>query len=260
MNLKSHLDGLSAGSGYFWRGFPLLNLPGIRRYVAIPLIINTSLFALLIYFGAERFDELLDQSIPDWLDWLRWLLWPLFAILSLFVTFFLFSLVGNLIAAPFNSLLAEALHARLAEPTSSQDAGSRDAEWLAFFGDIAKSIVPSLLSELRKLRYLLARAIPLGLLFLIPGVNIIAPFLWLAFSAWMLAIEYADYPMGNHGLSFPEQRKYLGERRTLGFGFGGMVLLATMLPGLNFLVIPTAVAGATLLWVEQYPDARRSDA
>nr|VFK13056.1 MAG: CysZ protein [Candidatus Kentron sp. LPFa]VFK25926.1 MAG: CysZ protein [Candidatus Kentron sp. LPFa] len=252
--MKLHLDDLPTGAGYFWRGFPLLNLPGIRRYVAIPLLINTLLFAFLIYFGAEQFDGLLNRLIPDWLHWLRWLLWPLFAILALFVVFFLFSWVGNLIAAPFNSLLAEAIQARLTGPATSQGAG-----WLAFFGDIARSIVPSLLSELRKLRYLLARAIPLGLLFLIPGINVIAPFLWLAFGAWMLAIEYTDYPMGNHGLSFPEQRKYLGERRPLGFGFGAMVLLATMLPGLNFLVIPTAVAGATLLWVEQYPDAGHSN-
>jgi len=248
--MKSYLDDFSTGFGYFWRGLPLLNQPGIRRYVAIPLLINTVLFATLIYFGAERFDTFLDVLIPDWLDWLRWLLWPLFAILALFVVFFLFSCVGNLVAAPFNSLLAEAIHARLTGSASSQNT-AQDAGWLAFIGDIARSIIPSLLSEFHKLGYLLLRVIPLGLLFLIPGINIVAPFLWLLFGAWMLAIEYADYPMGNHGLSFSEQRKWLRKRRTVSFGFGAMVLLATLLPGLNFLVIPTAVAGATLMWVEQ---------
>nr|VFK60682.1 MAG: CysZ protein [Candidatus Kentron sp. TUN]VFK60782.1 MAG: CysZ protein [Candidatus Kentron sp. TUN]VFK69899.1 MAG: CysZ protein [Candidatus Kentron sp. TUN] len=247
--MKSHLHDLSTGSGYFWRGFSLLNQPGIRRYVVMPLFINTVLFATLIYFGAEQFDGLLDGLIPDWLNWLRWLLWPLFAILALFVVFFLFSWIGNLVAAPFNSLLSEAIHAKLTGETSSQNTG-----WAAFIGDIAKSIIPALLSELYKLQYLILRAVPLGLLFLIPGINVVAPFLWLAFGAWMLAMEYADYPMGNHGLSFPEQRKHLRERRSLSFGFGFMVLLATMLPGLNFLVIPTAVAGATAMWVEQYPD------
>ncbi|MBT8420419.1 MAG: sulfate transporter CysZ [Gammaproteobacteria bacterium] len=238
------------GSGYFWRGFSLLNEPGVRRYVVIPLLINTVLFATLIYLGAERFDALLDGLIPDWLDWLRWLLWPVFAILALFVIFFLFSWVGNLVAAPFNSLLSEAIHAKLMGRARDENAG-----WLEFARDIAVNIIPSLLSELHKLLYFLVRAIPLGLLLFIPGINVVAPFLWLAFSAWMLAVEYTDYPMGNHGLSFSEQRKHLRERRTMNFGFGAMALLATMVPGLNFLVIPTAVAGATVMWVEQYPNA-----
>ena len=248
-SMKLHLDDFPRGSGYFWRGFFLLNQSGIRRYVAIPLLINTLLFATLIYFGVEGFDEFLDGLIPSWLDWLRWLLWPIFAILTLLIAFFLFSWVGNLVAAPFNGLLAEAIHERLTGPDPNRNTG-----WAMFFGDIAKSIVPALLSELRKLGYLLLWGIPVGLLFLVPGVNVIAPFSWLVFSAWMLAIEYADYPLGKRGLSLSKQRECLRGRRALSFGFGGMVLLVTMLPGLNFLVIPTAVAGATLMWTEQHPD------
>nr|VFK32510.1 MAG: CysZ protein [Candidatus Kentron sp. MB]VFK35488.1 MAG: CysZ protein [Candidatus Kentron sp. MB]VFK75722.1 MAG: CysZ protein [Candidatus Kentron sp. MB] len=250
--MSSSLRDLSLGSGYFWRGLVLLKRPGIRRYVVVPFLINTLLFASLIYFGAGQFDRLMDALIPGWLDWLRWLLWPLFTVVTLFVVFFLFSWVGNLVAAPFNSLLAEAIRTRLTGTVSAENTES----WLTFLGDIAKGIAPALLSELRKLQYFLLWIIPLGLLFLIPGVNIIAPFLWLAFGAWMLAMEYMDYPMGNQGLSFPEQRRHIGKRKALGFGFGAMVLFATMIPGLNFLVIPGAVAGATLLWVEQYAKDR----
>lgn len=234
------------GARYFWRGLSLLGEPGIRRYVVIPMLINTCLFGAVIYFGAERFDAFLDGLIPGWLDWLRWLLWPVFVVLSLFVVFFLFSWVGNLVAAPFNSLLAEAVRVRLTGPPP----GGQPVGWPTFIGEFAKSIIPALLAELYKLFYFLLRAIPLGLLLLIPGINVVASPLWLAFGAWMLAIEYADYPMGNQGLSFSEQRKRLGERPFLSFGFGGMVLLATMLPGLNFLVIPAAVAGATVMWVD----------
>ena len=69
----------------------------------------------------------------------------------------------------------------------------------------------------------------LGILFLIPGINLAAPFLWGLFSAWMLAIEYADYPMANHMLRFPEQRKRLRRRRLLSWGFGGGSLLMGLL-------------------------------
>jgi CysZ protein len=67
---------------------------------------------------------------------------------------------------------------------------------------VMKDLVPALLSELRKMSYFLLRAIPLLILFIIPGVNLVAPFLWIAFSAWFLALEYGDYPMANHGLAF----------------------------------------------------------
>jgi len=236
------------GIQYFLRGFSLLNQPGIRRYVLVPLFINTLLFASLIYFGAGQFEEFLDQLLPNLFDWLRWLLWPLFAILSLFLVFFLFSWVGNLVAAPFNSLLAQVIAAKLTGISHTQQTKG----WVGFIKDIANSTITAVLSELRKLQYFFLRAIPIGILLLIPGINIIVPFLWLAFSAWMLAIEYTDYPMGNYGVSFSEQRKYLSEHRLLSFGFGSMVLLATILPGLNFLVIPTAVAGATAMWIEQF--------
>ena len=106
-------------------------------------------------------------------------------------------------------------------------------------------------SELRKLLYFLLRALPLGLLFLIPGVNIAAPFLWALFSAWMLAIEYVDYPMANHLLHFSEQRRRLRKRRLLSLGFGGSSLLMTMIPLVNFLAMPVSVAGATAMWVHE---------
>ena len=39
----------------------------------------------------------------------------------------------------------------------------------------------------------------------------------------------------------------------LSLGFGGAVMLATLIPLFNFLVMPVAVAGATALRVEQIP-------
>ena len=114
----------------------------------------------------------------------------------------------------------------------------------------------TLVSELRKLVYIALWGIPAALMFVIPGVNIAAPIIWFLFGAWMLAISYVDYPMGNHGLSFPEQRRQLGQRRYLALGFGGAVVCALAIPVLNFIVIPAAVAGATVLWVERLAPAR----
>ena len=230
-----------SGALYFLRGMRLIFTRGIRAYVLVPLLVNVVLFSAIIYFGAAQFLELLDWLLPDWLDWLTVLLLPLFFITALIVVFFTFSLIGNLVAAPFNGLLAEAVECHI---TGKPIAGGG---WQKMLADLGQTIV----SELRKLAYIVLRGIPVLLLFVIPGLNLAAPVIWILFGAWMLAISYLDYPMANHGLSFPEQRRQLGQRRYLALGFGGATMFALAIPLINFLVIPAAVAGATILWVER---------
>ena len=67
----------------------------------------------------------------------------------------------------------------------------------------------------------------------------------------MLALQYLDYPLGNHGLAFSEQRRILKVQRPMMLGFGAVVLLYTMVPVLNFFAMPAAVVGATLLRAER---------
>jgi len=231
------------GAWYLITGLKLIFKPGIRVYVAIPLTINILIFGALIWFGAQQFGTFLEWLIPElpqWLQWLSWILWIIFAIAGLLVLFFTFSLLANLVSAPFNGLLAEAVEFHLTgqKPQSGE-------------GGFIMSIIPSILHELKKIAYFIAWAIPFLVLFLIPGVNLAAPVLWFVFSAWMLALEYADFPMGNHNILFPQQRQTVSKKRFLNLGFGSAVSVATMTPILNFLVMPAAVAGATALWVEQ---------
>jgi CysZ protein len=105
-----------------------------------------------------------------------------------------------------------------------------------------------MLGELRKFGHFLLRALPLLGLFLIPGVNLLAPWLWLLFNAWYIALEYTAYPMDNHGLPFAEQQARMRKARLTALGFGGAITLLMLIPGVNFLAMPAAVAGATALW------------
>lgn len=231
------------GIGYFLRGFSLIRMQGIRRYVLIPFVINTLLFSFLIAFGIEQFSSLMAWLLPPSLDWLSWLLWPLFALAMSTVIFFTFILLGNLIAAPFNALLSEAVEARLR--------GKRPKERTDWQSILSK-LWPTLLSEFIKIGYFIKRALPILILFVIPVLNIIAPFIWIIFSAWMLALEYADYPMGNHGILFEDQKLRVKEKPMTVLGFGGAALLMMMVPIINFLVMPSAVAGATVMWIEGF--------
>ena len=233
------------GASYLIRGLSLITKPGIRPFVMIPLAINITVFSLLIWLGIDQFEVLMDRFLPDdesWLSWLRWLLWPLFAIAIVLIVFYTFTVIANLIAAPFNGLLAEKVEQKLGGEMPKQSGGMKQ---------IMKDLVPALLSELRKMSYFLLRAIPLLILFIIPGINLIAPFLWIAFSAWFLALEYGDYPMANHGLAFKNQHQRLKKARLTALVFGGSLTLMMMVPVLNFVAMPAAVAGATVFWRER---------
>lgn len=240
------INDIAQGARYALAGFSLIRTRGIRRYVAIPIALNVLLFAAGIYFAYGQTNAWIVQLVewlPDWLDWLSWLAWLIFMVLMLIVVFYTFTLVCNLIGSPFNGLYSEKLEQKLTgNPPPSEGR----------FIETLRGVQSAILSELGKFGYLLSRAIPLLILSFIPVLNIAAPALWFLFGAWMLALEYMDYPMGNHGFSFREQREVAKQKRGIILGFGAVIVGITFIPGLNFIAMPVAVAGATKLWVEVF--------
>jgi len=244
-----------SGAGYLLQGMRLISRPGLRRFVLIPLSINVVVFSAAIYYGISRFDQLvawIDSKIPalpEWLSWLEqgleWILWPLFVLLLLVLVFYGFSLVANLIASPFNGLLAEKVELLLTGKPLDSGGGIAKA---------MKELIPTLIDELKKILYALLWAIPFLLLaFFVP---VVGPVIWFLFTAWTLALEYSDFPMGNHGLRFREMRKRLRGRPVLSLGFGAATAGLTMVPVVNFIAMPSAVAGATAMWVRELESSR----
>ena len=239
------------GASYVLTGLRWLPKSGLRGFVAIPLLINTLLFGAGLWWSTgqfERLDRTVAGWLPDWLSWLHWLLWPLFVLTALVVVFYTFSVVANVIAAPFNGLLAERVE-KMANPAGATAGATPPTAELTW-----KELLLSPLTELNKLLYFIGWAIPLLVLSFVPVINVAAPVLWALFSAWMLTLEYSDYPLGNRGLSFRDQRRLLRKRWPLTLSFGGMTLLLTLIPVLNFLAMPAAVIGATLMWVRETPE------
>lgn len=230
----------AAGVRYALAGFRLIGRPGVRLYVLVPLLLNTLFFAGIIVYGAGRLDDLSQWLAGQWawLAWVAWLLWPLFFLVVLAVVFFCFSLFVNLIAAPFNGMLSAAVEAQLSGNAPEAGGG---------LAGLPAEIAASMGSEARKFLYFVVRALPLLLIFLVPFLQAVAPVLWFLFAAWMMAVEYLDYPMGNRGMLFPAIRRALAGRSMLALGFGTGVLILTMIPVCNFIAMPVAVAGATAL-------------
>lgn len=231
-----------SGARYLLEGMRLITQPGLRAFVVVPLLINILVFSAAIYAGVglfEGFIATLESRLPSWLGWIDWLLWPLFVLVLVLVVFNSFALVANLIASPFNGLLADKVERMLTGHAITEGTS---------LGGVLAELVPTLLEELRKLVYALALAVPFLFLLLVP---VIGQVLWFFYLSWILAVQYADYPMGNHGLRFREMRQRLARARATSLGFGGAATLLSMIPVVNFILMPSAVAGATLMWVRE---------
>jgi CysZ protein len=215
----------------FYSGFKLLKTPELRPFVLMPLLINFVFYSVAIVLGYFYLNHVIAQLIPDSLHWLTWLIYPLFFVSFCVMGFFSFSMLANLIAAPFYAKLAAKTLIVIDAPTLTVVQPSALQVWKA---------------ELQRLRYSLTRTLPLLILFVIPVVNVIAPLIWLVFSAWCVAVEYFGYPLENQGVLFPEQKQQLKTMRFDAVLFGGIVILGQSLPIFNVLISPTAVIAATL--------------
>lgn len=234
------------GFGYFVYGAQLCFKPGIRRFVILPLLTNILLFGGSLFYLYSNLSGWLDNwldTLPDMLSWLSYLLLPLLGITIIATFSYFFSTVANWIAAPFNGLLAEKLEIQL----SGQ--GPIDQNLFSLIKD-----TPRILHrEWVKLKYYLPKALGLFILLLIPALGqTLGPILWFAFSAWMMAIQYCDYPFDNHKVTFPKMRHDLKGDKWRAYSFGGSVALCTMIPLVNLFVMPIAVCGATAMWVDKY--------
>lgn len=233
------------GAGYLWRGAGLLRHPSLRLFVIIPLGVNILIFgslATLTFTWLDRSVTGWMAALPDWLGFLQWLIWPLLILVFGLLAGYSFTAVALLIASPFNALLAE----KAEELITGQPVAALEG-----LGAALLSVPRGILRELYKLLYYLPLAVLVLILSFIPGPNVFAPLLWLLLGAWMMSLQFVDYPMDNHQLGFAEVRRAVGRQRLSSLGFGGLVALCAGIPVVNFFVVPAAVVGATLLWCEE---------
>ncbi|SEI51501.1 CysZ protein [Allopseudospirillum japonicum] len=237
------LFGSQRAAAHLGAGFLLILKPKLRRFVYLPVLINIGVFAGLFYWAWQAFSDWslwMSQQIPDWLAWLEWLLWPVFILGILLGLVFGFTLIVHLISAPFMGLLAEKVEEHLTGVRPMTD----EPLWPMIQRTFAR--------EWTKIAYMLPRLLGLVILSFIPVVNLIAPLLWFMFNAWMLAIQYLDYPMDNHRISFDAMRTQLAQKRVQSLSFGACVSVLTPLPLINLVLMPAAVAGATQMWVQEF--------
>ena len=239
------------GARYLIRGLTLLWEPGVKRFVLGPVVLSLITFFLVfvwLYRWFEGWVHTIAAALPEWLTWASGLVWLLFGLVLLLSLSYLFTTLTLLISAPFTGLLAEAIERRLTGDQPARLSGHA----------LIRDMGLSLLRVAQTLAYFLVFGVPLFVLSVIPGVNLVALPAWILFNAWYFGIQYLDIPMANHRIPFPMVRHWAGLHRLTSLGFGGLVMVITLIPLLNLLVVPAAVAGATLFWVENRdPDQKK---
>jgi CysZ protein len=236
------MSDLGTGLGYFIRGFELIRRRRALPYVIAPVIVNLLVLVPAVYFALEWADAALaalDGWLPDWLGFLMYVARPVTYVFVFVSVVVLGSFTGTIIGAPFLGPLSAQIEREL-----GGDGPRDETPWL--------SMIPrALVREMRKLAYHAPRYVGVLILTFIPLFSPFAPLLWFAITAWLLAVEYVDFPIDNRGRAFDELKSALASRRGLAFGFGIGAAFALSIPLFNIVAIPAATAGGTALWIEE---------
>jgi CysZ protein len=225
----------------FFEGLKLVRQPGLRQYVIIPIVINTIVLSVVMIYGFSQYDawlELIKRMLPDWLSFISSLIGFIAAVVIFTLSVYGFSIIANIIASPFNAILSQKVEEKLTGKINNSEV------------NLFIVLVRSVTREISKLGYFLPRLLGLIILSVIPVLNALAPFAWVLFGAWMMTVQYVDYGADNNEIKFSDLRRRLEKNLMQSLLFGIIVYFVIAIPLLNLFVIPVAVAGGTVFWVE----------
>jgi len=235
----------------FQAGRFLLQHPGLIRFILFPFSINILVFTAAVWGGLHFFSTTVTHYIPQGEAWywalLTYLVWVVAVLLTMVLVFFSFSLIGTLLASPFNDLLSER--------TEELATGLRPEQPFQLRRFLLGALT-TLVDEGKKALVFLAGMVLLLLLNLLPGLGtVLFGVLSVLWTLVFLVIEYTGSIASRKGLRLAAQRRYLMRRKLamLGFGCGLLCLLAV--PLLQFFTIPLGVIAATRLWCADPPEA-----
>ena len=223
----------------------MLVQPGLRRFVVIPLMANIAVFVLIagsLYQLMSGFYIDITGDITGTLGFLTWILTPIIWLVGTLLSGYLSIFIVLFLTSPFHGLLAEKVEEQVTGEAIQNESS---------VVQVALSVPRVFLRELQKLFHYLPMAVLVVVISVIPGINVVAPFLLIMLGAWMMSLQFIDYPMDNHRLAFREVREACSAKRGTSIGFGAVVAFVSGIPILNLALIPAAVAGATLLWCKE---------
>ena len=243
----------------------LLNHKDLWKYTWLPSLVSFLLVLPFFYFFSDTTSLLENKLIPDAiritsfdtgesnfvfaffiLIW-KGILWGIYKILQIFffITSIFFYMVFYLtlmkmVSAPFNDKLSEHIEAKQnGRPFESGELPS-----------IIESIKISAVSEFQRLMLFLIIFIPMFFIsFIFQGIGqAIFSVLMTMYVCYWLSYDAMSYCMDRRKIGFRDRMSFLMQHplHTFSFGFGAYVI--TLIPILNFFIMPVFASGGTLMY------------
>ncbi len=213
----------------------------LRRLALLPFLITLVVFVFGLAIGLPLITMYVTPFTKTLLGWMGWragstpgewlttilpfLIWPALALALVYIllTF------TRLIAAPLYSLLAERV---LMRQGVLEEENYDTIQWVKRQARTARA-------SLIKAAMFLVLGVILGLLSFIPGLGLFTSFAFLV----LLAYDVVDYSLEAVGWTTAKRVEFFRQHLAVFFGLGVSLGLVFLLPGLNFFVLPAAVAG-----------------
>jgi CysZ protein len=235
--------GVSAGIRAFFGGIGfIIGTPGVWPFAAVPvlvlLLISIGLTVLGIY-GAGWLTEWIfgAEELSTWSKIGAWALKAVFWLLAILLA----GLLGLMLAQPLSGFALDIIAQRqelaltgIRRPDPPRVAGMLRGLRVALLTLTVGAICFTFLFVL-DLVFPLALVVTVPLKFLLVG--------------WLLAWDFADYPLGLRAFGFRARLRWFGRNFAAVTVFGCMWSLMLVVPGVILLILPVGVAGATRLAV-----------
>ncbi len=221
--------------------------PSLLKYIFFPFLINVVVFASGFLYFLSKLDRLL-TFIPKTDGWyfgvLFYVVAVILALTFVIIAFYAFTVIGNIIASPFNSALSEKTESLMNSSASPSASGV-----IAVFKDVVHSVG----TEIKRLLYFLFWLIPLLLINFIPVIGQALYFAAMLFyTCYALTFSFMDYSLDRRYRSFRQKNKIIFSDKSMMAGFGIICFMIGLIPIVNLFLIPLCVIGATMMYVNEH--------
>lgn len=246
--------GFFGGLSYPFRGigFVYFKHPRLVKYWIWPVLITFALAGLVTYLVAttmpDGIEALMGTSaqptniVERLFGGFRRALVIAVTLIAVLASLWGIALLVPVLAAPFNDALSEEVELiRIGkEPPPFS------------FTRLASEIVRTVRIELAKLALYLTIMVPLfAASFLLPGLGAaLYSVFGIVFTAMYYAIDYIDWPASRRGLGIRDRAALARAHVPVMLGFGLSVWVLVFVPFVNLFLIPAAVAGGTMLYID----------
>ena len=219
----------------------------------VPVAVALSIFGFLSYLSVRFIPPAIEHALPTGDAWYTRFGSGLLTVLATVAAIVLAFLLGLVLAQPLSGPALERL-VRLRE----RDLGIRERPGTSLLMDAWRSLRSALLGTL-------ALPLLLGLTLievLVPGSSVVILPLKILVTGVFIAWDILDYPLSVRGYRLRDRIRFLNAHKSVVLGFGVSLAVALLVPCMQLLLLPGAVAGATALLhrIDEDEAAARQDA